>query len=245
LELFAQDDWKATRRLKINYGLRYDLYQIPKADPTSPLPASRKFNVDKTNFAPRLAVVYTLREGRRPTILRAGAGIYYDAPLLLMYKRAIQNNGNPKFLTVTFTPTTQYRPAFPNTFSGTLPPGSPPPSDIDAIAPDLKNMYAINTHLQLEQAITEDLSFAVGVRSFGRSPYTDLPQCQLLADRWNAGRRQAALRACDPSDNFDKYLHEKSFSSVQFYPNGRGRWSIPVRRFEFGSDSAIFTGVPA
>ncbi|MCA1626275.1 MAG: carboxypeptidase regulatory-like domain-containing protein, partial [Acidobacteria bacterium] len=35
---FAQDDWKLTRRLKINYGLRYDLYQIPEADASSPFP---------------------------------------------------------------------------------------------------------------------------------------------------------------------------------------------------------------
>jgi hypothetical protein len=168
--VFAQDDWKVTRRLKVNYGLRYDLYQIPKADTTSLLPASRKFNVDKTGFAPRLAVVYMLREGRRPTILRAGAGIYYDAPLLFMYRRAVQNNGNTRFLTVSFTQESPNRPAFPNTFSGTLPPGSQLPSpDIDAIAPDLKNMYAIHSNVQLEQAITEDLSFAAGyVHSGGR-----------------------------------------------------------------------------
>lgn len=162
--VFAQDDWKVTRRLKVNYGLRYDLYLIPEADPTSPLPASRKFNVDKNNFAPRLALVYTLREGKRPTIVRAGAGIYYDAPLLFMYRRAVQNNGNSRFLTVSFTGASQNGPAFPNTFSGTL-----PPPDIDAIAPDLKNMYAIHSHVQLEQAITEDLSFSVGyVHSGGR-----------------------------------------------------------------------------
>jgi len=167
---FAQDDWKVTRRLKVNYGLRYDLYQIPKADPTSLLAASRKFNVDKTDFALRLAVAYTLREGRRPTILRAGAGIYYDAPLLFMYGRAMQNNGNARFMTVSFTPASPNRPAFPNTFSGTLPPGSQlPPSDIDAIAPDLKNMYAIHSNVQLEQAITEDLSVAFGyIHSGGR-----------------------------------------------------------------------------
>jgi hypothetical protein len=168
--IFLQDDWKVTRRLKINYGLRYDLYQVPKADSTSLLPASRKFNVDKNNFAPRLAVVYTLREGTRPTILRGGAGIYYDAPLLFMYRRALHNNGNSRFLTVSFTPASPNRPAFPNTFSGNLPPGSQiPPPDIDAVAPDLETMYAIHSHIQLEQAITKDLSLSVGfVHSGGR-----------------------------------------------------------------------------
>lgn len=174
---FAQDDWKLTRRLKINYGLRYDLYQIPKADSTSPFPASQKFNVDKNNFAPRFGVVYAFREGNRPTIIRLGAGIYYDQPLLAMYQRALQFNGNPRFFSFSFrgnnngmTTSNPNAPAFPNTFSGSLPPASVlPPQDIDTIAPDFENMYAIHTNIQLEQAISENLSFAVGfVHSSGR-----------------------------------------------------------------------------
>ena len=160
---FAQDDWKITRHLKINYGLRYDLYQVPEADASSPFPASRKFNVDKNNFAPRLGIVYVLRKDKRPTILRAGAGIYYDQPLLAMYRRALQNNGT-KFFSLSFTSFSANAPAFPNTFSGPL-----PPLDIDTIAPDFETMYAIHTNFQIEQAINENLSLAVGyVRSVGR-----------------------------------------------------------------------------
>jgi hypothetical protein len=167
---FAQDDWKLTRRLKINLGLRYDLYLIPKADPTSPFPASQKFSLDKNNFAPRLGIVYALREGTRPTILRFGAGLYYDQPLLAAYIRALRNNGNPKFFSLSFTPSSANSPAFPNTFSGSVPPGSIlPPQNIDTIAPDFENMYAIHTNIQLEQAITENLSLAIGyVHSGGR-----------------------------------------------------------------------------
>ncbi len=167
---FAQDDWKLTRRLKINYGLRYDLYQIPKADANSLFPASQKFKVDKNNFAPRLGVVYALREGNRPTIIRFGAGIYYDATLLAIYQRALQINGNSRFFNVSFTPTSLNAPAFPNTFSGSLPPGSTlARQDIDTIAPDFETMYALHTNFQIEQAITENLSLAVGfVHSGGR-----------------------------------------------------------------------------
>ena len=174
---FVQDDWKLTRRLKFAYGLRYDLYQIPKADPTSPFSATQKFKVDKNNFAPRLGVVYVLREGNRPTILRAGAGIYYDQPLLAMYQRALQISGGSRFFSLTFSGnndgTTIPRPnapAFPNTFSGSLPAGPVlPPQNIDTIAPDFENMYALHTNIQLEQAITNDLSLAVGyIHSGGR-----------------------------------------------------------------------------
>ncbi len=167
---FVQDDWKLTRRLKINYGLRYDLYQIPEADASSLFPASQKFNVDTNNLAPRLGFVYALREGSRPTILRAAAGIYYDQPLLAMYQRALQNNGNARFFTFSLTPTSNNAPAFPNTFSGTLPAGSVlPPQDIETIAPDFENMYAIHANIQLEQVIANNLSLAVGyIHSGGR-----------------------------------------------------------------------------
>jgi len=170
---FAQDDWKVTRKLKFNYGLRYDLYDIPDANPDSPFPASQKFKVDKNNFAPRLGVVYALREGNLPTIIRASAGFYYDTPYLDMYLRALQNNGNRRFANFTFGPnataTTPAGPAFPNNF-GSIPPGTPfPPQSIDAIAPDFKTMYAMHTNMQLEQAITNDLSFTVGyIHSNGR-----------------------------------------------------------------------------
>jgi hypothetical protein len=163
---FAQDDWKATRKLKVNYGVRYDLYRIPEADPQAVYEGSRKFNVDKNNFAPRLGIVYALREGDRPTVIRASAGMYYDTMYLDMYQRALQANGNPRFFTVSFTnPNAAGAPAFPNGVST----GTAPLQDITAIAPDFEAMYAIHTNAQIEQALTQDLSFTLGyIHSSGR-----------------------------------------------------------------------------
>ena len=175
---FAQDDWKLTRRLKLNYGLRYDLYLVPKADPTSPFPASRKFATDRNNVAPRFGLVYALHEGKRPLVLRAGAGIYFEPPWMSLYTKALLTNGAPKFFNIRFCgnnggsscPLDPRAPAFPNTFSGSLPPGSVlPQQNIVTIASDLENMYAIHSNLQLEKALTDDLSLAVGyVHSGGR-----------------------------------------------------------------------------
>lgn len=166
---FAQDDWKATRRLKINYGVRYDLYDVPDANPNSPFPASQKFKIDKNNFAPRLGVVYGLREGDMPTVIRASAGIYYDTVYLDFYQRAIQNNGSPTFFNFTFNPATTGSPAFPGTL-GSLPAGSVfQVQSIETISPDFVNMYAIHTNFQIEQGLTSDLSLTAGfIHSGGR-----------------------------------------------------------------------------
>jgi hypothetical protein len=200
---FVQDDWKITRRLKFAYGMRYDLYRIPRADATSPFAASKQFKIDKNNFAPRLGIVYALREGNHPTILRAGAGIYYEVPWLNMYQRALQNNGNPKFFNVSFSPTSIGAPAFPGTL-GSLPAGSVlPPQDIDTIATDLDNMYASHSNIQLEQAITNDLSFAAGyIHSAGRhiAVYRNI---NLIPFRFLADGRPVFSRLVNPATRFD------------------------------------------
>lgn len=166
---FVQDDWKVTRKLKFNYGVRYDLYQIPDADASAPFVASQKFKVDKNNFAPRLGIVYALRDGDYPTVIRASAGFYYDQPFLDMYLRALQNNGNPRFFNFTFGPTATGAPAFPNTL-GSLPAGAAlPRQSIDTIASDFDNMYAFHTNVQIEQALGKNLSFTGGyIHSSGR-----------------------------------------------------------------------------
>ncbi|MEZ5345266.1 MAG: TonB-dependent receptor [Pyrinomonadaceae bacterium] len=166
---FVQDDWKVTPKLKVNIGLRYDLYDIPDADPTSVRPESQDFRVDKNNFAPRLGVVYGLRDGKYATILRASAGLYYDQPFLDMYRRAIQNNGNASFFNFSFQPSNPAAPNFPNNL-GSLPPGTVlPVQSIETIDPDFETMYAIHTNFQVEQGLTDDISLTVGyIHSGGR-----------------------------------------------------------------------------
>ncbi|MBA3442122.1 MAG: TonB-dependent receptor [Pyrinomonadaceae bacterium] len=166
-QFFAQDDWKVTPRLKINYGLRYDLYDVPQADPLSPLELSRNFRVDKSNFAPRLGIVYGLREGRLPTVVRTSAGLYYEAPLLDIYLRALQNNGT-RFPNFSLSPGQAGAPAFPNRLSAQ-------PNikqSIDTVAPDYENLVAFHTNFQIEQALSQNLSVTLG---FIHSRGTHLP----------------------------------------------------------------------
>jgi hypothetical protein len=98
LGFYVQDDWRATDRLTVNLGLRYDLVtgmlidqsQIPNFVALTGAAAAGRFNgvggfdefgkkpqEDKNNWQPRIGAVYDLRGDGRD-IVRAGWGVYYD-----------------------------------------------------------------------------------------------------------------------------------------------------------------------
>jgi hypothetical protein len=81
---FAQDEWKVSPKMTLNYGLRYDYY-TPMAERDNRIV---KFNIEtgqldpdttpfyrtkKNNFQPRVSATYALTPG---TVLRAGTGIF-------------------------------------------------------------------------------------------------------------------------------------------------------------------------
>ena len=157
--LFAQDDWRVRPNFKLNFGVRYELYDIPDARANAPLAISQKFSRDTNNFAPRLGLSYSFGSTRK-TVVRASAGVFYDAPGLAFYQNAIQNNGDPLTRTFTLRPTDAGSPAFPNSVN--LTGLTPPRVSIDALAPDFANLYSFNQNLQVEQEISRDFSVTAG-----------------------------------------------------------------------------------
>ncbi len=87
---FVQDDWRATKTLTINLGLRYELNTVIKEDhnllgnfsPTAGLEQvgmqiKSPYNGDHKDFAPRVGFAWdTMGNGR--TVLRGGFGLMYE-----------------------------------------------------------------------------------------------------------------------------------------------------------------------
>jgi hypothetical protein len=87
---FFQDDWRATSRLTLNLGVRYELNTVLKEahnllgnfDPNVGMVQVGKqigdlYNGDHNNFAPRVGFAWDVR-GNGKTVIRAGGGIVYE-----------------------------------------------------------------------------------------------------------------------------------------------------------------------
>jgi Carboxypeptidase regulatory-like domain len=158
--LFAQDDFRVSPDIKLVYGVRYDLYVVPKGDPSAPYPYSQSFTVDKNNFGPRVGVAWTLGQSKR-TVLRASTGVMYDQPLLAAYENAIQQNGT-RAITVSVGPTSAGAPDFPNVLSESSGVALPVRS-LFAVDPAFRTARTFQNNVQLDRAIGDNYSVRVGV----------------------------------------------------------------------------------
>jgi hypothetical protein len=93
--LFAQDDWRVTKGLTVNFGLRYEFSSVPQEehnllgnfDPNSTyglvqvqtgsgqIPSL--YNPDHKNFAPRFGFAWDTN-GKGKTVIRGGGGLVYE-----------------------------------------------------------------------------------------------------------------------------------------------------------------------
>jgi hypothetical protein len=92
--LFAQDDFRATKNLTVNFGVRYEISSVIKEahnqlgnfDPNSTTGliqagingVSGPYNPDRTNFGPRFGFAWDVT-GKGNTVLRGGVGLMYES----------------------------------------------------------------------------------------------------------------------------------------------------------------------
>ncbi len=150
---YGQDTWKPFANVTITYGLRYDVFSPPDANPNSPFSYSQSFRTDKNNFAPRLGASI----GLGAWVLRASGGVFYDPFQTDQYRKSILQNGSPIFFSINVPPTSSFAPAFPNVFSG-IPTGfALSAQDINTVSPDFASLYSINGNVSVSRDLGKDM----------------------------------------------------------------------------------------
>jgi len=161
---FINDSYRATPRLTLNAGLRYE-YNSPPVDAedranvydvasrslvrvgTNGVPRSG-FEPDRNNFAPRVGFAWTL--GRdQATVLRGGYGIYYDQSALAPAEALYFNSpffDNNIFFSLPGLPLTLNNP-FPSFFP------LPLPDSALAIQRDLRTGYMQHWNFNVERQL--------------------------------------------------------------------------------------------
>ena len=174
---YGMDTYKATSRLTLIAGLRYDYFgtvgesrgRFSAFDsnlglvPASQLPGGSIYVAPKRNFAPRVALAWAppleLIPGRQ-TVIRAGYGIYYDTIPLTNFEEGIAQN--PIGPTAGFTIT----PSAPIPFDVGVPifgTGAPqPPFNITSIDRHLKTPNTQLWNLNVQQELGSKFALQVG-----------------------------------------------------------------------------------
>lgn len=146
LGFFVQEEWRVRPTFTINLGLRYDLQFLPQPIET-----------DENNFGPRVGVAYA---PNRKTVVRAGAGLFFDRIPLRATSNALQRDGS-KYLVVQLSPGQVGGPIFPNVLS-VQPTSLPTKPNITRIDPNIETSYSQQFSFQIEREITRETSFSAG-----------------------------------------------------------------------------------
>ena len=152
INFYAQDTWKATSHITLNYGVRYEKSFLPQPTLTDPnYPQTAVIPAASKNFAPRVSLSYSL--GDR-TVIRAGYGIYYAR----MYGAGVDQLwlGSGKFQTsISVTPTTVNAPVFPLVVpsASLVPAGS---VDLTFADKNLRSPYSQQGTFALEHQLARD-----------------------------------------------------------------------------------------
>ncbi|MFN7926861.1 MAG: carboxypeptidase regulatory-like domain-containing protein [Blastocatellia bacterium] len=187
---FVQDDWKVTKNLTVNIGLRWEgtrgafypnpdkqsvsRYWLPEFYGTSQaegiyFPTNANdcgCKNDLKNFAPRLGIAWKLSD---KTVIRTGAGIYYAQPDGFDSQFSNYFTGPPRANELTFTanntvPVAILRNGFPDLPVGTTIPNnsSIEMSDLQRITP-----YSQQWFLDVQRNLPYDIVLTVGYAGAG------------------------------------------------------------------------------
>jgi hypothetical protein len=159
--LFAQDEWKMHRSFTLNLGVRYDLQFLPT------------IATDVSNIAPRAGLAWSA--GDR-TVVRAGAGMYFDRVPLRPLANALLSANNTTDLAqvrqviVGLSPGQAGAPVFPHILAAPVP------------LVTLVNLTTMDRHLQnaVSRQASAEIEHQFGSRTTVTATYRYLRAAHLL-----------------------------------------------------------------
>ena len=204
VSLYGQDNWRVTRRLTLNYGLRWELNLPPTensghppatvigldnpATATIAPPGTPLWNASYTNFAPRVGVTLQLsKEPGRETVLRGGGGVFYD----LGYGSIMNAFGTAypyaSLKRVGFVP-------YPLSPADAAPLTSPTATPLYVFEPDIELPRTYQWNFSIEQSLGADQTLSASyVAALGR-------KLLRLDTVWGTNRNGTLNRAVFPAD---------------------------------------------
>lgn len=153
LGFYLQDEWKATSRLTLNAGVRYDLQFLETID------------TDSGNLSPRIGIAWSPFESRA-TLLRASAGLFYDRVPLRALTNALMSANNTTDVnglqqySVSLSPTQTGAPVFPAILPNPVPLVTLP--NLTTMDRQLQNAYSQQTSAEIEHQLGDSTTLALG-----------------------------------------------------------------------------------
>jgi len=151
---YAQDEYKVTRSLTLNLGLRYDLQFL------------KTIATQTGNVSPRAGFAWSPFASRR-TVVRGSYGLFYDRIPLRALANALlsagntTNVGNLQQLSISLAPTQAGAPVFPAILGSlTIPAGVL--FNLSTMDPNMKNAYSEQGSFEIEQQIGKSATLSAG-----------------------------------------------------------------------------------
>ena len=153
LGFYLQDEWKASPRLTLNGGLRYDLQWL------------ETIQTDTGNLGPRAGFVWSPSERRRG-LVRGSAGRFYDRVPLRAVANALLSANNTTDLAslrqtnISLSPTQTGAPTFPNILNAPVPLVTL--VNFTTMDQHMQNAHSNQASLEFEQQVGERGTVSVG-----------------------------------------------------------------------------------